>query len=1301
MLFFKRVNKTWLLLPVIFWFVSGASIGFAQLKIESVNPTLGVLGQELEVTLKGTGFDANTRVSFALDPGAQRHIIKTLEDITGSNLIIKGSTGYVNNMHDLEIYNFTDPINPHLLSRVRVSNSLSQQKGLAVSGTKAYLPYYDSGNYGIRVVDISNPATPQIIGSVAVLENMPFGYDISDLAVWGDMVYAATGYGGLHIIDVSVPGNPQVVKSVEIQTSRWAEGVTATENTVYVAGGYGFWIIDVSDPATASITGSVLFNWRASYRVRISENKAYLATTDGLKVIDISNPSNPYEIGSLDSSWSYDIFLKNDIAYLIDKAGLQIINISVPNNPELIGTIFTQGYSVAVTDEMGYVLGNEDLKVINVSNPVLSVITGAVDTPGWANQIAVVGEMVYVADRYYLQVITVADPYNPEILGSVNIGDMAEDIIVEGNTVFLANSSNGNTELDIGLDIINVSNPANPQKIGWVDTPGGGPISTAGGANGIFYSQNTIYMADGYSGLQIIDVSDLENPVIIGAVDTPGMALAVAVEAGYAYVADAIEGLQIINIGNPANPIITTSVKGWYVRDVAVKGDTLYATTSKGLKTYNISSPGNPLPLGTLEGTFSDINITGTLAYANGNRKIHVVDIAVPSDTRLIASVDLPGSGGGFEVLDDLAYVAMGQTGVLIVPVPVEIMPVSVYSSTSISFTAPSPLLAGHYTLRVFNAVESDELFGAVSFVQSDEYEIQQQKKAIIVAGGGDYPENELWDPTYLISNYAYLSLKSQGYTRENIYYLGDDTQVDVDGDGIYNDVDMKATYNNLLSAIDWAKDAGDLIFFLADHGGLGTFQLNAVPEIIKAEKIDEWLDNLQADIPGRLVFIYDACMSGSFLPLLSPPPGKDRIVITSSQAGERAWFEKGGVLSFSYQFWASVFIKGNLYRSFLDAKKMAGDNQTPMIDADGDGLSFQKNDKKLARNILIGRGRSAGSTPPIIGGVTIDQNLLDDNSAEIRVKIIAALNPISEVLAIIKPPDEDLIAVDKPVVDLPKIELFDPDLDGTYMGNYSGFTKPGTYKITVFAVDTEDYYSLPSTKTLTKTDGPDIYEDDDTYQEAKVIVLNDQNPENTLAGYEKIQDHTIHDEGDDDWVVFHGIKGETYKIRVLSPGDNMDAVIGVYKSDGQTLAIPEEVDDTFAGQSEYVEWEATETGIYYVRIRNYDTDVYGAGIEYQLTLTQPYAAFGGFITGTVTPIISGIITTGYGSAIILPNGSYFMPHIAGTFTLTVNATGYQPSSQPVTVGEIAVVRANISLTSSEPELPKAMPWIPLLLLND
>ena len=127
---------------------------------------------------------------------------------------------------------------------------------------------------------------------------------------------------------------------------------------------------------------------------------------------------------------------------------------------------------------------------------------------------------------------------------------------------------------------------------------------------------------------------------------------------------------------------------------------------------------------------------------------------------------------------------------------------------------------------------------------------------------------------------------------------------------------------------------------------------------------------------------VYDACNSGSFIPLLTPPSGKVLVVITSALADERAWFVNGGVNSFSCQFWSSARLKGNLYDAFLDAKDMVGLDQTPLLDADGDGSPTTKNDQTLAGAILIGRGRSAASLPPGIIAVSGDQILNGETGA-------------------------------------------------------------------------------------------------------------------------------------------------------------------------------------------------------------------------------------------------------------------------------------------------------------------------------
>ncbi|MFQ6003281.1 MAG: T9SS type A sorting domain-containing protein, partial [Candidatus Zixiibacteriota bacterium] len=97
-----------------------------------------------------------------------------------------------------------------------------------------------------------------------------------------------------------------------------------------------------------------------------------------------------------------------------------------------------------------------------------------------------------------------------------------------------------------GLQIINVSDPANPDSVGSYDTPGN--------AYGVFVQDSLAYVADYGSGLQIINVSDPANPDSVGSYDTPANARDVFVRDSLAYVADDWGGLQIINVSSPASP---------------------------------------------------------------------------------------------------------------------------------------------------------------------------------------------------------------------------------------------------------------------------------------------------------------------------------------------------------------------------------------------------------------------------------------------------------------------------------------------------------------------------------------------------------------------------------------------------------------------------------------------------------------------------------------------------------------------------------------------------------------------------
>jgi len=66
-----------------------------------------------------------------------------------------------------------------------------------------------------------------------------------------------------------------------------------------------------------------------------------------------------------------------------------------------------------------------------------------------------------------------------------------------------------------------------------------GGVDTPTDAYGVAVAGNYAYVAAGeFGGLQVIDVTDPANPQLVGSVATPAVAWDVAVAGSYAYVAD-------------------------------------------------------------------------------------------------------------------------------------------------------------------------------------------------------------------------------------------------------------------------------------------------------------------------------------------------------------------------------------------------------------------------------------------------------------------------------------------------------------------------------------------------------------------------------------------------------------------------------------------------------------------------------------------------------------------------------------------------------------------------------------------
>ncbi len=283
----------------------------------------------------------------------------------------------------------------------------------------------------------------------------------------GNFAYVASMTSGLQILDVSNPSIPAYVGTFEAPST--VKDVVTRGSYAYLADvqlGSGLIIIDVSDPANPSMVSNYNTS-NNSYSIFISGNYAYMGEgSGGLNIINISNPTNPYLVSNWDKFPIYpdvarEVFVESGYAYLTSHQdiGVLVFDVSNPSSPSLIDTLVTNR---------------------------------------WPWEVFVVDNYAYIAKNMGMQIFDVSDPTDSRLTGEYRkINYTGLRIFVEGNYAYLVYGASNRC----GVQILDVSSPADPTEVGILPTPGR--------AWDVFVINGNAYIADVDSGLFIFDVSDL------------------------------------------------------------------------------------------------------------------------------------------------------------------------------------------------------------------------------------------------------------------------------------------------------------------------------------------------------------------------------------------------------------------------------------------------------------------------------------------------------------------------------------------------------------------------------------------------------------------------------------------------------------------------------------------------------------------------------------------------------------------------------------------------------------------------
>lgn len=119
---------------------------------------------------------------------------------------------------------------------------------------------------------------------------------------------------------------------------------------------------------------------------------------------------------------------------------------------------------------------------------------------------------------------------------------------------------------------------------------------------------------------------------------------------------------------------------------------------------------------------------------------------------------------------------------------------------------------------------------------------------------------------------------------------------------------------------------------------------------------------------------------------------------------------------------------------------------------------------------------------------------------------------------------------------------------------------------------------------------GDDGYEPDDSAGDATTISLGVPQT-----------GHTAGCAGDEDWVAFSAVAGNTYILETTNLGGAADTYLTLYDTDGtSTLA---QNDDGGNGLASRIEWVAPASGVYYAMIRHYSSEASGSETNYDFQI--------------------------------------------------------------------------------------------------
>ncbi len=131
---------------------------------------------------------------------------------------------------------------------------------------------------------------------------------------------------------------------------------------------------------------------------------------------------------------------------------------------------------------------------------------------------------------------------NPEYQDSIKASTTASNVNADGSFAYVGGAYDG-------FYIIDTSTPTSMSLVGYYNDS-----AEIAWVYGSVVQDNKAYLANGADGLFILDITNKANPVKLGEVDLPSTSLDIKIQGTYAYLPVYTGGIRVVDITNPTAP---------------------------------------------------------------------------------------------------------------------------------------------------------------------------------------------------------------------------------------------------------------------------------------------------------------------------------------------------------------------------------------------------------------------------------------------------------------------------------------------------------------------------------------------------------------------------------------------------------------------------------------------------------------------------------------------------------------------------------------------------------------------------